>query len=261
VHRRLRQRDSRSRRPLDKLVHYAISLRGPIPPAVLAGEEPIHLHIFLNAQRATTPSPPATPAPSSPLPIRIPPRHESPINDSFNEDIIYEEERFFTPPRIPSPTPSYYEAEVVPASPTIAISEEALSDDGTQLGDDEILRRQLLQEEEDRAVELPEDLAVGGWVHLQQNLVNHVIRRIHDNPEFFPALVLQFEGQSHIFGEHVRGLESLHLVCRRLERQAIIRRAEGGEVNLWDEFFEEQRDRAEALAAIDYQEALRRQNL
>src|SRR6201996_6689208 len=171
----------------------------------------------------------------------------SPSNDLFNNDIIYEEDRFFTPRG--SPAPSYFEAEVVPASPTIATSEDTLSDNGTQLGDDKILRRQIAQEEEDRALDLLEDLVPGGWIQLQQNLVNHIIQRIHDNPEFFPALVLQFEGQSHIFGEHIRGLESLHNMCRRLERQAIARRAEGGEgANLWDEFFEDQRDRAEALA-------------
>lgn len=139
---------------------------------MLAGEEPIHLHIFLNAPRRTTPPP--SPSSSSPAPLPIPPRHESPINDSFNKEIIYEEDRFFTPTG--SPAPSYFEAEVVPASPTIAASEDALSDNGTQLGDDEILRRQLLQEEEDQALDIPEDLVPGGWVQLQQNLVNHIIR-------------------------------------------------------------------------------------
>ena len=70
-------------------------------------------------------------------------------------------------------------------------------------------------------IQLPENLEAGGWVHLQCNLVNHVIRRIHNDPEFFPALALQFEGENTIFREDRQALEGLHIVCRRLERDAI----------------------------------------
>ena len=100
---------------------------------------------------------------------------------------------------------------------------------------------------------IPEDLEVGGWIHLQSDLVNHVIRRIHDNPQFFTALQLQFEGQDTIFGEDIRALEGLHIVCRRLERDARERAAaaEEGAVDLWDEYFEEARHRADILQAYD----------
>ena len=97
--------------------------------------------------------------------------------------------------------PSYSEPEVAPPSPTVAASEEALSEGSTEV------------EEEPAAqtIQLPENLKVGGWVHLQRNLVNHIIRRIHDDPEFFLALALQFEGEATIFGEDRRALKGLHI--------------------------------------------------
>ena len=91
-------------------------------------------------------------------------------------------------------------------------------------------------------------------MNLQRDLVNHVIQRIHDDPEFFPALALQFEGEATIFGEDRRALEGLHIVCRRLERDAIERAAvaEAEEVlDIWDEYFEDARRRADILQAYD----------
>ena len=104
-------------------------------------------------------------------------------------------------------------------------------------------------------IQLPGNLKVGGWVHLQCNLVNHIIRRIHDDPEFFPAPALQFEGENTIFGEDRRALEGLHIVCRRLERDAIERVAAAeaeGIVDMWDEYFEDVRRRADILQAYDH---------
>src|SRR6201996_9156771 len=196
---------------------------GPLPPAVLSGEEPIHLNIFLNAQRrptppqtrVTTPSPTSS---SSSFPLPIPPRLASPSPSISNEDIIARDEPFFTPEG--SPAPSYFEPEV-----------EDVSREGTELPDYEPPQRPIFP--------IPEDLEIGGWIHLQHDLVNHIIRRIHDNPEFFPALQLQFEGQETIFGEDIRALEGLHIVCRRLERDAIGRAAAAeeaeGAVEIWDE--------------------------
>ena len=82
---------------------------------------------------------------------------------------------------------------------------------------------------------------------MQRDLVNHVIRRIHDDPQFFGALALQFEGQDTIFGEDRRALEGLHIVCRRLERDAI-KRAAAAEA---DDYFEDARRRADVLHAYD----------
>ena len=68
---------------------------------------------------------------------------------------------------------------------------------------------------------LLEDLEIGGWTHLHDNIVNHITRRIHNNPYFLPALTLQFEGQGTIFREDQQALEGLHIVCRRLEWDAV----------------------------------------
>ena len=90
-----------------------------------------------------------------------------------------------------SPAPSHFELEVTPPSPTVAASKEALSEGSTEVE----------EEPAAQAIRLPENLEIGGWVNFQRDLVNHVIRRIHDDLEFFPALALQFEGEATIFGE------------------------------------------------------------
>ena len=104
-------------------------------------------------------------------------------------------------------------------------------------------------------IQLPKNIEVRGWVHLQRNLVNHIIRRIHNDPEFFPALALQFEGENTIFGEDRRALEGLHIVCRRLERDTIERvaAAEAERVaDTWDKYFEDARRRVDILQAHDH---------
>ena len=88
----------------------------------------------------------------------------------------------------------------------VATSEEAPSEGFTKVEEEAPVAPMTIQ--------LLENLEVGGWVHLQRNLVNHVIRRIHDNLKFFPALALQFERENTIFGEDRQALEGLHIVCR-----------------------------------------------
>ena len=153
------------------------------------------------------------------------------------------DEWFYTPKG--SPVPS----KETSSSPTVAASEEALSE-----GSAEVEELPVVQ----NTIQLPEDLEIGGWIHLQRNLVNHVIRRIHNNPEYFPQLALQFEGQDTIFGEDRRALEGLHIVCRRLERDAQERLvvAEAGEVVIWDNYVDEARRRADILQV--YNHVLRR---
>ena len=243
LHRRTRRWDSRSQQSLNKLPYYAIRLNGSLSPAVLNGEELINLDIFLplQASRTTTPSH-ASSSLSSPIPI--PPRPlPSPSEPSSEEGIVATSEQFLTPEG--SPAPSHFELEVNSPSPTIAASEEALSEGSTEV------------EEEPAAqtIQLPENLEVGGWVHLQRDLVNHIIRRIHDDPEFIPALALQFEGEATIFGEDRRALEGLHIVCRRLERDTVERAAaaEADEVlDIWDKYFEDARRRADILQAYNH---------
>ena len=181
MHRRTRRQDSRSQRPINKLPYYAIRLNGPLPQSVLNGEEPINLDIFLPLQssRDTTPSPTSS---SSSFPLPIPPRPVSPSEPSSEEGIVAIDEQFFTPEG--SPAPFYFEPEVAPPSPTVAASEEALSEGSTEVEEEPVAE----------AIRLPENLEIGGWVNLQRDLVNHVIRRIHDDPQFFGALALQFEG-------------------------------------------------------------------
>ena len=104
-----------------------------------------------------------------------------------------------------------------------AASGEALSEGSTEAEEEPVAQP---------LIHLPKDLEVGGWVHLQRNLVNHIIRRIHDNPEYFPALALQFEEQNTIFGEDRQALEGLHIVCRRLERDTSERVAAADKVDI-----------------------------
>ena len=158
------------------------------------------------------------------------------------EGIVAINEQFFTPEG--SPAPSYFEPEVASPSSTVAASEEALSEGSTEVEEEPVAE----------AICLPENLEIGGWVNLQRDLVNHVIRRIHDNLQFFGALALQFEGEATIFGEDRRALEGLHIVCRRLERDAIERAAAADTddiVDIWDNYFEDARRRADILQAYD----------
>ena len=191
-------------------------MNGPLSPAVLSREEPINLDIFLPipASRATSLSH-ASSSSSSPIPI---PPHPlpSPSEPLSEEGITAIDEQFFTPEG--SPAPSYFEPEVNLPSPTVAASEKALSEGSTEVEEEPVAQ----------TIQLPENLEVGGWVQLQHDLVNHIIRRIHDNLEFFPALALQFEGEATILGEDRQALEGLHIVCRRLKRDTIERAAAAG---------------------------------
>ena len=138
---------------------------------------------------------------SSLFPLPSPPRPISPSEPSSEEGIVTIDEQFFIPEG--SPAPSYSEREVAPPSPTVAASEEALSEGSTEVEEEPVIE----------AICLPENLEIGGWVNLQRDLVNHVIRRIHDDPQFFGALALQFEGEATIFGEDRQALEGLHIVA------------------------------------------------
>ena len=178
---------------------------------------------------------------SSLFPLPIPPCITSPSELSPEEGIIATDEQFFMPEG--SPVPSYFEAEEVPPSPTVAASEEALSEGSTEVEEGPVVQP---------LIRLPKDLEVRGWVHLQHNLVNHVIRRIHDNLEYFPALALQFEGQDTIFGEDRQALKGLHIVCRRLERDVIEQAAAAGEVDTWDKYFNNACRRADILQAYNH---------
>ena len=178
----------------------------------------------------------------SSFPLPIPPRLVSPSEPSSEEGTVAADEQFFTPEG--SPAPSYFEPEVAPPSPTIAASEEALSEGSTEVEEGPVAE----------TIRLPGNLEIGGWVNLQCDLVNHVIRRIHNDPQFFEALSLQFEGQDTIFGEDRRALLGLHIVCRRLERDAIERAAAAEAddvVDIWDDYFENAQRRADVLQAYD----------
>ena len=182
---------------------------------------------------------------SSSFPLSILPRLTSPSEPLTKEGIIATDERFYTPKG--SLAPSYFEQEVTPPSPTVTASEEALSEGSTEVEEEPPVAQNTIQ--------LPKNLEVEGWVHLQCNLVNHIIRRIHDDPEFFPALALQFKGENTIFGEDRRALEGLHIVCRRLERDTIeqVAAAEAqGVADTWDEYFEDARRRADILQAYNH---------
>ena len=176
------------------------------------------------------------------FPLPILPRPVSPSEPSSSEGIVAVNEQFFTPEGSPA-------LDVASPSPTVAASEEALSEGSTEVEEEPVAE----------AIRLPENLEIGGWVNLQRDLVNHVIWRIHDDPQFFGALALQFEGEATIFGEDRQALEGLHIVCRRLERDMIERTAaaEANEaVDTWDDYFEDARRRADVLQT--YNNVLRR---
>ena len=182
----------------------------------------------------TIPSPTSSSS-SFPLPI--------PSEPSPKEGIVATDKQFFTPEG--SPAPSYFKTEVTPPSPTVAASEEALSEGSTGVEEEPVKQPPL---------QLPGDLEIRGWVNLHRNIVNHVIRRIHNNPDYFPALALQFEGQDTIFREDRQALEGLHIVCRRLERDMIDRAAaaEAKEaVEIWDDYFKDTCRRADILQVYD----------
>jgi len=90
----------------------------------------------------------------------------------------------------------YFEPETVASSSNTVVPEEDPVEDTGSPPEYEAPQRPVFP--------IPEDLEVGGWVHLQHDLINHIIRRIHNNLQFFPALQLQFEGQETIFGEDIR---------------------------------------------------------
>ena len=173
----------------------------PIPLTVFSREEPIELNIYLPAPHATTPSPTSS---SSLFPLPVPPCLASPSGSYYNTEVVEGSNRFFKPPH--SPLQPKEESASSPST-TVAALEEALSEGTTEVEGGVIVYEKL-------HLPLPEDLEVGGWTHLCDNIVNYITRRIHNNPDFFPTLALQFEGQDTIFREDQRALEGLHIVCR-----------------------------------------------
>ena len=130
---------------------------------------------------------------------------------------------------------------------TVAALEEALSEGTTEVEGGVIVYEKL-------HLPLPEDLEVGGWTHLCDNIVNYITRRIHNNPDFFPTLALQFEGQDTIFREDQRALEGLHIVCRWLERDTVehIAWVEADQVgNAWEEYIDNAQRRGDILGIYD----------
>ena len=139
-------------------------------------------------------------------------------------------------------------------STTVAALEEALSEGTTEVEGGVIVYEKL-------HLPLPEDLEVGGWTHLCDNIVNYITRRIHNNPDFFPTLALQFEGQDTIFREDQRALEGLHIVCRWLQRDTVehIARVEADQVgNAWEEYIDNAQRRGDILGI--YNMILRNRN-
>ena len=127
------------------------------------------------------------------FPLPIPPHLTSPLGSYFNAEVLEGSNRFFTPPHSPLQLQPKEESVPPSLSTTIAALKDALSEGTTEVEEGEI--------HEEPHLPLPEDLAVRGWTHLRDNIVNHITRWIHDNPEFYPALALQFEDQDTIFRE------------------------------------------------------------
>ena len=168
--------------------------RQPITPAVIILYEEENL-VF----RRPTPSP-------EPLPI--PPCHESPVRSESVE-----------PLRSTSPSSYFTAAEYQSqwassiASTSVAGTEGALSETETvevaQVGRDNI-------EVENYPVNV-----IPGWAHLQQEIINSIVKSIHANPIFFDHLIARFPDQDKIFGTSINAWRGLHLVCRRVEARQL----------------------------------------
>ena len=131
-------------------------------------------------------------------------------------------------------------------STTIAALKDALSEGTTEVEEGEI--------HEEPHLPLPEDLAVRGWTHLRDNIVNHITRWIHDNPEFYPALALQFEDQDTIFREVWQALEGLYIICQRIKRDAVERlvQVEAEQVrDTWEDYIKNAQWRVDILQIYD----------
>ena len=154
--------------------------------------------------------------PPSPEPIPIPPCHTEPESSIEAEPV--------EPLRSTSPTSYFTAAEYqsqqssLVASTSIAGTEGALSEAEmvkvAQVGCDNI-------EIEEHLVAI-----IPGWAALQQDIIQSIVESIHTNPVFFDHLIAWFPDQDEIFGTTVNAWRGLHIVCRRLEAQEIVRQAE-----------------------------------
>ena len=61
---------------------------------------------------------------------------------------------------------------------------------------------------------------------LQQEIIQGIVDSIHTNSVFFSHLIQKLPDQDKIFGTSVNAWRGLHIVCRRLEAQEIMRQAE-----------------------------------
>ena len=58
---------------------------------------------------------------------------------------------------------------------------------------------------------------IPGWAHLQQEIINSIVKSIHANPVFFDHLIARFPDQDEIFGTSIEAWRGLYIVCRRVE--------------------------------------------
>ena len=90
----------------------------------------------------------------------------------------------------------------------------------------------------------PEDYPVTiipGWVNLQQEIINSIVKSIHANPVFYDHLIARFPDQDKIFGTSVAAWRGLHIVCRRVEVRQLERleaevRADEEDTSGWEEY-------------------------
>ena len=133
----------------------------------------------------------------SPEPIPIPPHYAKPTE---SEEAL----------RSSSPTSYFTAAEYqsqrasLVASTSVAGTEGALSEaemvEVAQVGRDDI-----------EVEEYPVNV-IPGWAHLQQEIINSIVKSIHTNPVFFDHLVARFPDQDEIFGTSIEAWRGLHIV-------------------------------------------------
>ena len=101
------------------------------------------------------------------FPLPIPSCLASPSGSYFNAGVTEGSKKYFTPPQ----SLSQPEEESAPSSSTtVAALEEALSEGATEVKEGEIVYGESCLAH----VSLLEDLEVGGWTHLCDEIVNHI---------------------------------------------------------------------------------------
>ena len=146
----------------------------------------------------------------SPEPLPIPPRHESPTRSESVE------------PLRPASPSSYFTAAEYQSQRSSSVASTSIAGTEGALSETETVKVAQVRRD-DIEIEDYNLGAIPGWAHLQQEIINSIVERIHANPMYFDHLIARFPDQDEIFGTSVEVWRGLHRVCRRLEARQLER--------------------------------------